>query len=237
MDVVIAIAAASVASAFAVQLLWDLKSRPRPHVAVWVAAVSAFAVATWALVIGLASGWTEFGFRVFYWLGAIVNIPLFAAGAAFLVLGPRWGRRVTVGVVIYAVVAAIPAFFAPAADVAGVGIPEGSEVFDFTWEVDALTIAGPRVLAAVAGAVGTLVLVGLAAYSAIVLRRTASRRAWANLLIILGVLAPAFGGSLTALGESAGFSLSLLVGVGLLWAGYRLASGSGVQGFARDVPT
>ena len=44
-----------------------------------------------------------------------------------------------------------------------------------------------------------------------------------NLLIVAGVLAPALGGSLTALGEGTALAFSLLVGAVLLWFGYHVA--------------
>jgi hypothetical protein len=70
------------------------------------------------------------------------------------------------------------------------------------------------------------VIVGLAGYSAFRFWNTNRMLAAGNLLIVLGTLAPAFGGSLTALGEAAGFAIALLIGAALLWAGYRVATGS-----------
>ena len=49
------------------------------------------------------------------------------------------------------------------------------------------------------------------------------RLAGGNLLIVLGALAPAAGGSLTAVGEGGGLALSLLLGAALLYSGYRMA--------------
>ena len=43
-------------------------------------------------------------------------------------------------------------------------------------------------------------------------------------LIVAGTLVPAFGGTLTALGESATLALTLMVGVILLWFGYHRAA-------------
>jgi hypothetical protein len=51
--------------------------------------------------------------------------------------------------------------------------------------------------------------------------------AYGNILIISGVLVPAFGGSLTALGESSALAISLALGITLLWLGYHMASSAG----------
>ena len=71
-----------------------------------------------------------------------------------------------------------------------------------------------------------LIIVGIAGYSAVKFWRSNRRLATGNLLIVFGTLAPAFGGSLTALGEAAGFAVALLIGAVLLWTGYRVATGS-----------
>lgn len=193
----------------------------------WAVAMGAYALATWALVLGLAVGWGSLSFRLFYWLGAIVNIPFLAAGSVFLVLGPFAGRRFASGVAVWSVLGAVATWLAPLKGATETdGIPEGKELFDFIIEVGGLSVPGPRVYAAFAGGVATLIIVGLAGYSAVKFRRSNRRLAAGNLLIVLGTLAPAFGGSLTALGEAAGFAVALLIGAILLWTGYRVAAGS-----------
>jgi uncharacterized membrane protein YfcA len=49
---------------------------------------------------------------------------------------------------------------------------------------------------------------------------------WGNLLILAGTFAAASGGTGLALGEGSAFAVSLLLAVTLIWAGYRVASGS-----------
>lgn len=190
--------------------------------------MGAYALATWALVLGLSFGWNTLNFRLFYWLGAIVNIPLLAAGSVFLVLGTIAGRRFVWAVGAWSVLGALATWAAPLKGAtASEGIPEGKELFDFIIEVGGVSVPGPRVFAAFAGGVATIVIVGLAGYSAFRFWNTNRMLAAGNLLIVLGTLAPAFGGSLTALGEAAGFAIALLIGAALLWAGYRVATGSG----------
>ena len=118
-------------------------------------------------------------------------------------------------------------FFAPfSGELPTEGIPDGSEVFEFTFMIEALTLPGPRLFAAISGSVGTVIVVALAVVTIVRVRRTNPSLARGNVLIVLGMLVPAFGGSLTAFGESGGLAVSLAVGISLLWLGYRTASAS-----------
>lgn len=220
-----AFVAASAATGFAVELYLGWRHRPRPHAAAWTAALAAFAAATWALAVGLTIGWGSLTFRVFYYLGAIANIPLLAAGSVYLVLGPKAGRRFAYAVGGWLLLGLLAVLAAPlVADVPASQLPKGSELYDFTFRLGGVGLPGPRIFAVFSGAVGTVVVVGLALYSAVRFLRSSPRLAGGNGLIVLGTLAPAFGGTLTALGEGGGLAVSLLIGAALLWAGYRVAS-------------
>lgn len=228
MDLVLATIAAVIATEFAIDLWVGHRRRPRPHAATWSVAMGMYALATWALVIGLAGGWSDTSFRVFYLFGAIANIPLLALGSVMLAASEKTSRRATVAVIAFLGLATWITMAAPAVgDIGEVGIPEGSEVFEVGMtEIDGAPLPSPRTFAAIAGGVGTVVIVGLAVRAAVVHRRRNRRIVVGNVLIVLGTLAPATGGSLTALGEGGGFAISLLVGAVLLWAGYRTASGA-----------
>ena len=227
MDLVAPLLAALASTGFAIDLGLAWRRRPRSHAGMWTLAMGAYALATWALVLGLGFGWGALNFRLFYWLGAIVNVPFLAAGSVYLVLGPFTGRRFAIGVGAWSALGAAATWLAPLKGATETdGIPEGKELFDFIIDVGGLSVPGPRVFAAFAGGVATLIIVGLAGYSAVKFRRSNRRLAAGNWLIVLGTLAPAFGGSLTALGEAAGFAVALLIGAVLLWAGYRVATSS-----------
>ncbi|HEX9855284.1 MAG TPA: hypothetical protein VGC47_08225 [Acidimicrobiia bacterium] len=226
METAFATLAAVVASGFALDLWRSHLARPRPHAAAWAAGVTLYALASSALAFGLAFGWSDTSFRVFYVFGAVANIPVLALGSMYLVVGPKAGRRMLLvliwflGAAVWVVLAAVPV-----TPVAEVGVPEGSEVFDspLTEISGGAMLPSPRIFAAVAGGVGTLLIVGLAIASTV--RARAMRSVVVgNLLIVAGTVVPAVGGSLTALGEGGGFAASLLGGAVLLWAGFRVAS-------------
>jgi hypothetical protein len=226
MDVVLAVVGAGIATALAAELFGGWRARKRLHAEMWAVAFGAYAVATWALAFGLAFGWTSFSFRTFYYLGAIANISLLAAGSIAL-----WregvAKRILPVVNLWLVFGFFATFLAPfVSSLPSEQVPEGSEVFDFTFMIESLTLPGPRLFAAISGAVGSIVIIVLAVVSAVRAWRSNRRLAYGNLLIVGGVLVPAFGGSLTALGESSALAISLVIGITLLWFGYHLASGA-----------
>jgi hypothetical protein len=223
-NVLLSVIGALVATWLATQLYRTWRARRRLHAEIWSLAFTAYALGMWALVFGLAFGWTSFSFRSFYFLGAIANIPLLAAGSIAL-HSDKGGQRAMRVVGLWLVFGFFVTFLAPFLEgLPASDIPEGSDVFGFTFQIEALTLPGPRMFAAISGAIGSIVIIGLALISAARSWRTMRRLAYGNLLIVTGALVPAFGGSLTALGESAALTLTLTVGIVLLWAGYRLAS-------------
>ena len=225
-EALLAVVAAAVASAFTLDLFGAWRRRRRFHAEIWMVAFGAYALASWALAVGLIQGWTSLTFRLFYFLGAIANIPLLAVGSIALA-SERVGRAAANVVFLWLVFGFFATFFSPFVEgLPSEGIPEGSEVFAFTFMIEALTLPGPRFFAAVSGAVGTIVVVGLALVTVIRVRRTNRDLARGNILIVFGILVPAFGGSLTALGDSGGLAVSLAIGISLLWLGYRTASGA-----------
>lgn len=232
MDVVLSVFGALIATALAWKLYRSWSNNRRLHAEVWAIAFGAYAIATWALAVGLALGWTSVGFRVFYFLGAIANISLLGLGSVAL-----WKRSVASAlrpiVSLWLVFGFFATFFSPfASPLSESEVPVGSEVFEFTFMIEALTLPGPRMFAAISGAIGSTVIITLSVVSAVRAWKSNRRLSYGNLLIVAGVLVPAFGGSLTALGESSALAISLALGITLLYLGYQLASTARPSGSA-----
>lgn len=221
MDTALSGLAAAAATALFGELVLSWRDRPRPHVAAWALAMAFYSIATWALFVGLAVGWSSFTFRLFYGLGAIVNVPFLGVGSAYLVWGDRAGRRLLEFFSIGGAFAMFITLTAPFVTTLPEGdLPAGSDVFA---GIDVVGPAGPRFYALLFNVLGTALLVGLAAYSARRFWSSNRRLVVANVLIVLGGGFPAFGGSLFAVGETSAFALSLLIGAALLWFGFRVA--------------
>ena len=216
MDTALALLAALAALGFSADLWLDYRRRPRPHIAAFGTGMTMFAVATLTFYLGLAVGWSGPLYRAFYLFGAILNIPFLALGSMFLVVGRRSGHAMAIAL---GALTAISTTLTTTVDFANPLPPSGvpHDVF--------ATGFGPRLFAIIGGATGSTILVILALVSALRFWKKNRSIVWGNLLIVGGTLAAASGGTGLALGESSAFSVSLLVAVTLIWAGYRVASG------------
>lgn len=218
MDTLSALAAAVIATIFTVDLAVDTRRRLRPHVLAYTLGAGCFAAATWALAWGVSFGWSGAVYRLFFLFGAILDIPLLALGSMYLVVGRRAGTITGLAVGALAAIAVtltatVPFVTAPR----GTGIPH--EVFAPP------SVFGPRLLAAVSGGGGTLLLATLSVVSIVRLWNSQRDVVWGNGLILVGTLAAASGGTSLAFGEATSFAVSLAVAITLIWFGYRTARG------------
>jgi hypothetical protein len=192
-----------------------------PHQGAWTFALALFALASAALATAESTGWDRGTFRVFYLLGAVLNVPWLALGTVYLLSSRRIGDRVRTGLILFTgfaigvmLAAPIHGIIAPQG-----GIPVGK---------DHLGVL-PRVLAGVGSGVGAVVVFVGAAYSAV---RFARRRtpgsgylAGGNALIALGTLVLSSGGLLQGVvGQDEAFVISLALGIVIVYSGFVVAS-------------
>lgn len=220
-----AAAAALVAVAFGLSTFERWLANRRRHELAWSVALAMFAVAAGAMAAGAQGGWSGPVFRLFYLFGAIVNVPVLALGTIYLLAGSRHGDRWA------AVVAMAAAFSAGVIVMAPFTHPlprdelaQGSHVFGPL----------PRILAAVGSGGGAMVIFGGAAWSAWRWWRSgpkpgsessAKRVAVSNLFIALGTLILAASGLLNSVvGAMTGFSLTLVAGITVVFAGFLVAT-------------
>lgn len=220
MNAAASLAAGVVATLFCVDLVRRYRASPSPHTAAYATGIGFFALATWALFVGTATGWTSASYRTFFLFGAIVNIPVLALGSMFLVVGRRAGHAMLLLMFPFFAIS-IPTTLAQPFD-AGVlppgGVPSGRDLW--------VDMFGPRLWAAIGGGMGATIIILAALVSLVRFFRRNPRLVWGNLAIVAGTLAASTGGTILALGLDWGFSASLLVAVTLIWAGYRIASGA-----------
>ena len=217
MRVAVALLAGAVATMFFFDLLRGYRRAPRPHAAAYTAGIGFYAIATWALFVGTAFGWTSASYRIFFLFGAIINIPILALGSMFLVVGKRAGH-VMLALLFPFMAIAIPMTMAQPFDAGSLpadGVPGGREVW--------AEMFGPRLWAAIGGGMGATILVVLALVSVVRFWKKNPRLVLGNVTIVVGALVAATGGTVLALGFDWGFSASLLVAVTLIWVGFRVA--------------
>src|SRR5947207_6542158 len=140
-----AVGASLVALAFALSTFERWLSRHRRHELAWSAALLMFALASAALAAGAAAGWNELTFRVFYFFGAIANVPVLALGSIYLLGGKRTGDRAAAAIALTTAFAAGVMTVAPmTAAVPHHRLPRGAEVFGPLPVVLAAVAAGAR---------------------------------------------------------------------------------------------
>jgi MFS family permease len=236
-NVVLAAAAALVSFAFMLSTLDRWLRRRRPHELAWTVSLGLFCIGASALWWAEANGWTIGTFRVFFFAGAIANVPWLALGTVYLLAGERRGRRTQRCIEAFTWLAAGVMLVAPTKiAVSGDELPTGKEVFG----------VAPRVLAAVGSGVAALVIFAGAAWSAYRLLRkqppsdvtaragitvragNAPRRlAFGNILIALGTIVLSASGTLAGrLGKDQAFAVTLLVGISILFAGFLVSPSS-----------
>src|SRR4051812_47781831 len=90
----LAFVATAVATVFAQATAVRWSRTRAPHQGAWTIALVLFALASAAFATGSSTGWDEGTFRLFYLLGAIVNVPWLALGTVYLLTTRRAGNVV-----------------------------------------------------------------------------------------------------------------------------------------------
>ena len=83
------LAAALVAVLFAAALVRRYAARRRSYEVIWALALLMYAAASLAVAFGVANGWTSGEFRVYWALGAVLNVPFLAQGELDLLIAQR----------------------------------------------------------------------------------------------------------------------------------------------------
>jgi hypothetical protein len=228
----LAFIATAVATLFAQATAVRWSRTRKPHHGAWTVALALFALASAALATGVGTGWDAGTFRVFFLLGAIVNVPWLALGTVYLLAGPRSGRIGRGVLLVFTGFAAGVMLSTPVhGTISGTAIPVGKDHLDVL----------PRILAGAGSGVGALVLLGGAVWSAIRFARRrdepgAARLMASNVLIAFGTLVLSSGGLLQgAVGKDEAFALTLAAGIVVIYAGFAVASGR--SSAARDAST
>lgn len=215
MDIVLGSIASLIGVGFSLELLLKSFRSKKPYIISWTVAVIMYTVATIALVSGLINGWNYINFGIFYFFGGITNVPAFGIGSAYLIFDDNKVNVISGLYVLFVLGAVFSIFTSGIPDFSNIqGIPEGSQLYE---------ISGPRMWTILGNSFGSISLVGIAAYSIYKFRRVDEDLVTTNVLIVVGSFSPALSGVLLALGDSASKTLSLLVGMFLIYLGYRVS--------------
>jgi hypothetical protein len=230
------LAAALVGVAFAGLVGKDFVARPRAYLAAWTVALLMFAAASFAAFLGILSGWTPTEFRVYWLLGAVLNVPYLALGELLLLFRDR-----RVQIVLFLVILFGTAFALNVVRTADMSIlalhardlPLGKDVFTPCWGPFAISCnatasgRGAYRLAQYYSYPAYVILVAGAAWSAWRMRTAPHLRNR-----FLGTLGIAVGATIVAIGSGVGagldvvpvFSVGLALGIAVMFWGFLRAS-------------
>lgn len=210
--VVFPILSALISALCCAMIVRDAISKPRPDKIAWAIAFALFAIAAASEAIGSLRDWTPALVRVYYLTGAVLVVGYLALGQLYLLAGKRIARfapGVAMGVTAFA-----------ATLVFGASVDQ-SKLAGHGWE--ALEKSTTLTITTVfLNAGGTLVIAGGLIYSAVKFRRLGimRNRMIGCVLIALGTLVVAMGGTATRLGEREYFYVMMTIGVAFIFAGY-----------------
>jgi len=212
--------AAVVALAFGIHLLVRSGGRRAWFEAVWGVAMLMFAAASGALALGVLDGWSTAEFRTYWLFGAILNVPYLALGEVYLLSRRAWvGHLVLAGLLIATAYAA--------AEVRTASLDGSILDTDFFSGRDVLGEGSTALfLARLYSFTAYGVLLGGTLWSALGMRGRPDLRGrfYGVLLIAVGATVVAAGSAFAAAANFVGFSLTLVVGVSVMYWGFLTAS-------------
>lgn len=212
--------AAIVAFVFAGLLARRYAQRRRPFELFWVVALAMYGVASLALVLGVANGWSRLSFEIYWALGACLNVPFLAAGEIVLLARRRWVPAVCWLVMVFLIAATVAVLRGAEMDPKALAeqLPSGRDVFG-------LSTAPQRLPSYLAYPAYFLLVLG-ALWSAWRMRGRPDLkdRFVGTLLIALGATVVAGGSAFAATGVLAGFIATLVTGIGVMFWGFLRAA-------------
>ncbi len=207
------LAATLVAGAFATALGRQWVAKRRDHALAWALSLYAFAGGALAIALGIGLGWNRATFGTYWLLGALLTVPLLAVGQLHLMV-PKLAAVWWTVAGLFAAWAVFSLLSSPVDDAvlaavneAG-GIPRGADVFgEGALTMALLPVANWTALVVVAGSI----------WSGFRTRR------WGVLLIAVGVIVAAASFAFVRAGQGELVSVSLAVGVSLMYGGFVAA--------------
>ena len=218
-----ALAATIISAAFAATLWTQYRAKPRPYLLAWSVALAVYAVAALTEVIGAAAGWDPLLYRIYYYFGGIMVVGILALGTIYL-LAPRFGRTALWVLLVSAAVGL--------AGIVGASLQPGLLDTHQVPPVDTIKVEHgvfnviAIAMAAILNSVGSIILVGGAAWSAYGtwVKHGPPSRLTANILIAAGAFIVAGASTLTRLFHAYElFYVGQAIGVLVMFGGFLAA--------------
>lgn len=204
----------SLAFALVVFLRW-LRERSHSHLLLWTAGILMYSLGGYCEGWNGVLGWNPLVFRLWYLFGAMLVAAWLGQGTVYL-LAKKRTAHISLALLVLASVYG-------AAKVFGAELAPAQQGQELTGRL--IVSGGVRVLTPFFNVYGTLTLVGGAAWSAWIFfrKKVLRNRALGNVLIALGALMPAFGGTFSRFGIPNALYISEFLGALIMFAGFLTA--------------
>ena len=211
-----------VSFAFAFFVFKRYLERKGAHLLVWSIGIVFYGIGGFCEAYYGALGWSSLIFRLWYLLGAILVAAWLGQGTVYLLAKRKWANGLMVFLALgslYSLIRVFGAQLDPSLMTASAHT--GSELSGH-----AIVTPGVRILTPFFNLYGTVTLVGGAAWSAWIFwrKRILLHRTIGNILIAVGAMIPAFGGTFSRFGVPGALYLGELLGVVLMFAGFIRAT-------------
>lgn len=192
---------------------WN-ERRSGPHLLWWAAGILLYGVGTFTESLTTLFGWNEWVFRSWYISGALLGGAPLAQGTVYLLLSRKTANRLAAALVAVVAVASVTVLLTPI----DLSLVEEHRLSGAVMEWQWVRLFSPFI-----NSYAFLFLVGGAVLSAWRFRKRAAlkHRFIGNVFIAVGALLPGIGGMATRMGHVEVLYVTELVGLLLIWTGYR----------------
>lgn len=202
---------------FTVVLFRHWRKKPKAlYLAWWTIGVLMYGVGTLTESMTTLLGWQEPVFRLWYISGALLGGAPLAQGTVYLLMPTRRAHLLTAILLMLVTVASVCILLSPINYSAVESYRLSGKVFQWQWV---------RAFSPFINTYAFIFLAGGAFWSAIQYFRMgqeAKSRFWGNLFIAIGAILPGIGGTFTRMGYVEVLYVTELLGLSLIWLGYRI---------------
>ena len=207
---------------FAIVILRRYWQRKGSHLLLWGIGMIFYGIGGFSEAYYGAFGWNPLVFRMWYLFGAILVAAWLGQGTVYLLAKKTWAHGLMIILIlgsIYGAFKVIGADLDPTLMTSS--LHTGSEMSGH-----AIVTPGVRSLTPFFNLFGTVALVGGAAYSAWIFfkKRVLLHRSIGNILIAVGAMLPAFGGTFSRMGFSGALYVTEFLGAILIFIGFVRAT-------------
>jgi len=220
-NIVLPFTSAIISFVFAFLLFRRYLARRGPHLLLWGIGMVFYGIGGFCEGYYGAFGWNAFIYRLWYLVGAILVAAWLGQGTVYLLAKRKWANALMVLLALGSLYAAIRVFTAALdPSLLTTSVHTGSELSGH-----AIVTSGVRALTPIFNLYGTVTLVGGALYSAWIFwrKRVLLHRTIGNILIAVGAILPAFGGTFSRMGFSGALYVSELLGAIIMFVGFLRA--------------